>query len=44
MIFFQNGCLFAEYDPFKPTIFIQNFIHIDFRINLKQISRDRNTR
>ena len=31
---FQIGCVFAEYDPFKPTIFIQHFIYIDFRINL----------
>ena len=27
---FQIGCVFAEYDPFKPTIFIQHFIN--FRI------------
>ena len=26
--------LFAEYDLFKPTTFIQNFIYIDFRIIL----------
>ena len=24
------GCVFAECDPFKPTIFIQQFIYIDF--------------
>ena len=28
--------LFAEYDLFKPTTFIQNFIYIDFRIILTQ--------
>ncbi len=29
---FQIGCVFAEYDLFKPTIFIQKFIYIKFRI------------
>ena len=28
---------FAEYDLFKPTIFIHNFIFIDFRIILTQV-------
>jgi len=31
-----NGCVFAEYDPFKPSILIQNFIYTEFRINLTQ--------
>ena len=33
---FQIGCVFAEHDRFKPTIFIQNIIYIDFCINLTQ--------
>jgi len=33
---FQIGCLFAEYDRFKPTTFIQNCIYINFRIDLTQ--------
>ena len=33
---FQICCVFAEYDLLKPTIFIQNIIYIDFRINLTQ--------
>ena len=31
---FQIGSVFAEYDPFKPTIFKQNFICLYFCINL----------
>ena len=34
---FQIGCLFAEYDLFKPTTFIQNCIYINFRIYLSQL-------
>ena len=33
---FQIGCLFGEYDSFKPNIFMQNFIFIDFHIYLTQ--------
>ena len=33
---FQIGYVFAEYNLFKPTIFIHNFIYIDFRVNLTQ--------
>ena len=29
---FQIGCVFAEYDLFKPTTFIQNCIYMNFRI------------
>ena len=32
----KSGCVFAEYYLFKPTIFIQNFIYIHFRIILTQ--------
>ena len=28
--------LFAEYDLFKPTTFIQNCIYINFRVDLTQ--------
>ena len=41
---FQIGCLFAEYDLFKPSISIRNFIYINFRSNLTHFystSRDR---
>ena len=31
---FQIGCIFAKFDLFKPTTFIQNCIYINFRINL----------
>ena len=34
---FQISCIFAEYDLFKSTIFIQNFICMNFRINLTQL-------
>ena len=34
---FQIGCLFAEYDLFKPTTFIQNCTYINFRINLTKL-------
>jgi len=34
---FQIGCLFAEFDLFKPTSFIQNCININFRINLTKL-------
>ena len=34
----QIDCVFAENDLFKPTIFIQHFIFIDFRINLTHFS------
>ena len=27
---FQIGFVFAEYDLFKPTIFIQNLVYTDF--------------
>ena len=33
---FQIGCVFAEYNLFKPTIFKQNFIYIIFCKNLTQ--------
>ena len=33
---FQIVCLFAEYDLFQLTTFIQNFTYIDFRIDLAQ--------
>ena len=33
----QIGCVFAEYGLFKPTIFIQNLIYINFGINLTQL-------
>ena len=32
----QIGCVFGEYDPFKLTILIQNFMYIDFRTILTQ--------
>ena len=33
---FQIGCIFAEYDLFKPTISMQNclYIYMNFRIIL----------
>ena len=31
---FPIGCVFAEYDLFKPTTFIQNIININICINL----------
>ena len=31
---FQIGCVFIEYDMFKPTTFIQNSIYMNFRMNL----------
>ena len=34
---FQIGCVFAEYDLFKPTISIQNCINMNFRIILTQL-------
>jgi len=45
--FSDYSCLFAEYDLFKPTTFIQNCIYINFRIDLIQLYinfRDRNIR
>jgi len=33
---FQIGCVLAEYDLFKPTTFIQNYIYMNFRIILTQ--------
>ena len=35
-ICFQIGCVFAEYDQFKPTISIQNCIFWNFCINVTQ--------
>ena len=32
----MKNCIFAEYDLLKPTISIQIFIYINFRINLIQ--------
>ena len=44
---FQIGCVFVEYDLFKPTTFIQNCIY-EFSDNFDtcyiSISRDRNIR
>ena len=34
---FSYGCLFAEFDLFKPTTFIQNCIYINFRMNLTKL-------
>ena len=34
--FNQIGCVFAEYDLFKSTKFIQNLVHTDFCINFTQ--------
>ena len=34
---FQIGCVFAEYDLFKPTTFIQTCIYMNFRIILTQL-------
>ena len=31
---FKIGCVFIEYDMFKPTTFIQNSIYMNFRMNL----------
>jgi len=33
---FQIGCVFAEYDLFKPTTYKQNCIYMNFRIILTQ--------
>ena len=33
---FKIGCVFAKYDLFKPTIFIQHSINVHFCINLTQ--------
>ena len=33
---FQIGCVFAEYDLFKPTKTIRNCIYMNFCINLTQ--------
>ena len=48
-IVWSSRCVFAEYDLFKPTTFIQNCIYMNFRIILNwhsfiSISRDRNIR
>ena len=34
---FQIGCMFAEYDQFKPTISIRNCIYMNFPINLTEV-------
>ena len=33
ILLFSDCFFFVEYDPFRPTIFIQNFIYIDFSID-----------
>ena len=33
---FQIGSIFVKSNLFKPTIYIHNFMHIDFHVNLKQ--------
>ena len=35
---FQIGFVFAEYDLFKTTTFIQNCIYMNFRKNLTQFN------
>ena len=36
IVVFYIGCVFAEYDLFKPTIFIQNCIYMNLSIILTQ--------